>query len=455
MAMDLPAKGTGGFSISLGAKKLVGGSTAAAKKPTPGRSAFAKPGNKRGPALSDDEDDDLNEDDHRDKVQLVTGFGSKGAVTAEGEKEAKTLVIPALRNKDWRAESRKKKGIYLPPEATAQKNGLPVDTRDIIGDEPMKVGLQFVEKSTAGMTITEGDISMADSSNEDAEGEAVTERDEKTEDQLAVEALLAGDKAKASTLTIPAASGNVTDNRAFVQNEDDAYRADVASRPDAATLEEYAAVPVEEFGAALLRGMGWKEGESIGKSGGAGNKPRIVEKRPAFLGIGAKGIGAEEIGAWGKGDKKGRQRVDKTYLPITLVDKNGNRVEEEPAKDLVKKDVEKDWRGRDNRDRDYREDKESSRSKRDRERYRDDEKDCDRRDRDKGRDRERNSYRERSRDRERDSYRERSRDRKDRDRHRYNDGDRDYDRKHRSSEYDDRDRDRRRHRSRSRERNRH
>ncbi|KAF3159680.1 hypothetical protein TWF225_004280 [Orbilia oligospora] len=448
MTMDPPSKG--GFSISLGSKRPTGGSATTARKPVLGASAFSKSGTKRGPALSDDEDDDIHEDDHRDKVQLVTGFGSKGAVTAEGEKEVKALLIPALRNKDWRAESRKKKGIYLPPEATAQKNGQPVDTRDIIGDEPMKVGLQFVERSTAGMTIAEGDVAMSDAKDQDAEGEEATKKVEKTEDQLAMEALLAGDKAKASTLTIPAASGNVADNRVAVQNEDDAYRADVASRPDAATLEEYAAVPVEEFGAALLRGMGWKEGESIGKSGGAGNKPKIVEKRAAFLGIGAKGLGAEEMGAWGKGDKKGRQRVDKTYLPITLVDKNGNRVEEESSKDLVKKDVEKDWKGKNDkngserRDIDYRDDKESSRSKRDRERYRDDERDRDRRDRDKGRDR----------DRDKDSYRERSRDRRDRDRYKDKDSSRDYDRKHRSSEYDDRDRDRRRHRSRSRERHR-
>ncbi|KAK6334670.1 hypothetical protein TWF718_010119 [Orbilia javanica] len=447
MTMDPPSKS--GFSISLGSKRPTGGTSTIAKKLTPGVSAFSKPG-KRGPALSDDEDDEAHEDDHRDKVQLVTGFGSKGAVTAEGEKEVKALIIPALKNKDWRAESRKKKGIYLPPEATAQRDGQPVDTRDIIGDEPMKVGLQFVERSTGGTAIAEGDVEIPSASDEDAEGEKAVEEVKKTEDQLAMEALLAGDKAKTSTLTIPAASGGVTDNRAFVQNEDDAYRADVASRPDAATLEEYAAVPVEEFGAALLRGMGWKEGESIGKSGGAGNKPRIVEKRPAFLGIGAKGIGAEEIGAWGKGDKKGRQRVDKTYLPITLVDKNGNKVEEETGKELAKKDVEKDWRGRedrdrpDRRDREYRDDKESSRSKRDREQYRDDGRNRERRDRDKARDR----------DRDRDSYRERSRDRWDRDRYKDKDSSRDYDRKQRSSEYDDRDRDRRRHRSRSRERHR-
>ncbi|KAF3920591.1 hypothetical protein ABW21_db0201576 [Orbilia brochopaga] len=454
--MSQPSKNTNGqgstgFSISLGPNKPTNGASRAStsKQPTPGTSAFSRPA-KRGPALSDDEDDDHNDDDHRNKVQLVTGFGSRGAITAGGEQEIKTLVIPAQKNRDWRAESQKRKGIYLPPEATAQRDGVPVDTRDVIGDEPIKVGLQFVEKSTADMTIAERDATMLNTAGPGADAEATeVEKVGKTEDQLAMEALRAGDNAKASTLTIPAASSNVPDGRAMVLNEDDAYRADVASRPDAATLEEYAAIPVEEFGAALLRGMGWKEGQAIGRSGGAGNKPRLVEKRPAFLGIGAKGVGADEIGAWGKGDKKGRQpRVEKTYLPITLVDKNGNRVEDDPKKD-AKKDVDKDWRKRDDkersdrrdRDRDY-DDKESSRSKRDRDKYRDDERDRDRRDRD------------RDRDNYRDSRRDRSRDRKEGDRHRDSDRDRDYERKHRSSEYDNRDRDRRRHRSRSRERHR-
>ena len=46
-------------------------------------------------------------------------------------------------------------------------------------------------------------------------------------------------------------------------------------------------MPVAEFGAAMLRGMGWKEGEGIGR-----NKEEVkaVEyvKRPTRLGLGAK-----------------------------------------------------------------------------------------------------------------------------------------------------------------------
>nr|CAD7596715.1 unnamed protein product [Timema genevievae] len=52
------------------------------------------------------------------------------------------------------------------------------------------------------------------------------------------------------------------------------------------SLEDYERVPVENFGMALLKGMGWKEGKGIGK------KPRVVETitqvpRPRGVGLGA------------------------------------------------------------------------------------------------------------------------------------------------------------------------
>lgn len=39
---------------------------------------------------------------------------------------------------------------------------------------------------------------------------------------------------------------------------------DVSLRPDESKLEDYDKIPVEKFGAAMLRGMGWKEGDPIG-----------------------------------------------------------------------------------------------------------------------------------------------------------------------------------------------
>lgn len=38
----------------------------------------------------------------------------------------------------------------------------------------------------------------------------------------------------------------------------EAFQKNLDELPDEASLDDYANVPVEEFGAALLRGMGWK-----------------------------------------------------------------------------------------------------------------------------------------------------------------------------------------------------
>ena len=39
---------------------------------------------------------------------------------------------------------------------------------------------------------------------------------------------------------------------------------DLATRPEQSNLVEYDSMPIEQFGAALMRGMGWKEGAPIG-----------------------------------------------------------------------------------------------------------------------------------------------------------------------------------------------
>ncbi|XP_044619793.2 G-patch domain and KOW motifs-containing protein isoform X1 [Equus asinus] len=50
---------------------------------------------------------------------------------------------------------------------------------------------------------------------------------------------------------------------------------------------DYEAVPVEAYGLALLRGMGWKPGEGIGRTFNQVVKPRVNSLRPKGLGLGA------------------------------------------------------------------------------------------------------------------------------------------------------------------------
>lgn len=69
-----------------------------------------------------------------------------------------------------------------------------------------------------------------------------------------------------------------------IENED---HLDVSHRAEASTIEDYENVPIEQYGLAMLRGMGWKPGDGIG-----GYKKQVVQIfdpqcRPKGLGLGA------------------------------------------------------------------------------------------------------------------------------------------------------------------------
>lgn len=72
---------------------------------------------------------------------------------------------------------------------------------------------------------------------------------EETEDQKALRAILAGVNGVEH-------DGPMIDIIPTPISEADAYKQDVNELPEAATLEDYARVPVSQFGAAPLRGMG-------------------------------------------------------------------------------------------------------------------------------------------------------------------------------------------------------
>ena len=73
-----------------------------------------------------------------------------------------------------------------------------------------------------------------------------------------------------------------------IQAEEDSFLKDVHNAPDAPTIEAYEATPIEGFGAAMLRGMGWKD-DDVKDKNGAAVKPQATKRRPALLGIGRKG----------------------------------------------------------------------------------------------------------------------------------------------------------------------
>ncbi|XP_008276360.1 G-patch domain and KOW motifs-containing protein [Stegastes partitus] len=58
-------------------------------------------------------------------------------------------------------------------------------------------------------------------------------------------------------------------------------------RPESSTEADYETVPVEAYGLAMLKGMGWKKGEGIGRTFKQDIKPIEHQLRPKGLGLGA------------------------------------------------------------------------------------------------------------------------------------------------------------------------
>lgn len=211
------------------------------------------------------------------------------------------LVIPALKNRDWRALAKKRKTaqMHIPESGRAAVTGADgtvggLGTRGTINSGPQAVGLQVKRKRLAA------EVDEVDMQEVEVEVEAEPQVEE-SEDQLALRALLAsaageGDEDSASRKAI------------IPVTEDEAFQQDIDELPDPATLDDYTDMPVSEFGAAMLRGMGWT-GDGKGKKN---VQPWLPQSRPALLGIGAKEKEVFDDGS----KKKFFGKPDKKYIPV-------------------------------------------------------------------------------------------------------------------------------------------
>lgn len=297
-----------------------------------------------------DSDSD-GERDHRGRHEKITEFGGE---SEKKDKKPRELVIKSQSNRNWKDELRARRAgkNLLPAEAQAQRNGAQQpETEPADGDGQIQWGLTVKKRKNS----EEADEDLPQREKSDRQSvEAEEKRAPRTADEDAMDALL-GKKRPEEDMVIPA-------------TEEDAYRADMKHVGEDSTLADYDAIPDGEFGAALLRGMGWD-----GKMRGP-NKKRPTERRQNQLGLGATKLeGVEDLGQWNSGSKKksSRPRLD-----------DYRRNEEKKRADR------RERRG------------ESYRDERDRERERDLE-DRDRyshRDKDRERDRDRDHYSHRHRD---------------------------------------------------------
>ncbi len=229
------------------------------------------------------------------------------------------LVIPSLKNRDWRELARRRRAgangrMYVPPAGQAgtgadgSVGGL--GTRDSINTGPQVEGLQFRKRAR---------LDNSESMAVELEPSAVTtqEQPEETEDQRAIRALLASaegdDGHEGPTVDMIPLPNGASVRRG--PTEDDAFKQDVDELPNEATLADYERVPVAQFGAALLRGMGWKPGEPASRNKKRGIvEPWLPPSRPALLGIGAK---ERETFDDGSDRRRKPSRPDRKYIPVS------------------------------------------------------------------------------------------------------------------------------------------
>ncbi|XP_048344395.1 G-patch domain and KOW motifs-containing protein [Sphaerodactylus townsendi] len=76
---------------------------------------------------------------------------------------------------------------------------------------------------------------------------------------------------------------------------EDGEKVDVSLRPESSTEADYEEVPVEAYGIAMLKGMGWKAGEGIGRTFKQDVKPPENRLRPKGLGLGADLSAAKDL----------------------------------------------------------------------------------------------------------------------------------------------------------------
>ncbi|KAF4975171.1 hypothetical protein FZEAL_8011 [Fusarium zealandicum] len=313
----------------------------------------------RSHALGGGSDSEADDDEHRGRHEKITGFGADGAETVRKAKDPRTekkdFVIARQANRDWKSDvkaQRRGKNL-LPEEARAQQNATTVETEPADQDKGLQWGLTIKEKTVEDEQETDTDPKPT--KDDESKNDTQEPPPKRTADDEAMDALL----------------GNKTEEEKIIHlNEEDAYRRDIQEAGQASTLDDYEAMPVEEFGAALLRGMGWD-----GKPRGA---VKEVKRRPNRLGLGAKELKEDEdLGGWNQNGKKIRR----------------------PRLDEYRREESKRKEGR-HHEASYKRDRERDRE-RDRDRH-------GHRDRDRDRDRDRN----RDHDRHRDRYRDHDQDRR-------------------------------------------
>ncbi|KAI1190180.1 DExH-box splicing factor binding site-domain-containing protein [Nemania serpens] len=282
----------------------------------------------------------------------TTSGASKDGGESPSKRRNKEYVISSQRNRDWKAQVRTFKGDRATPRQNSSGDNRDPEREMPDQDKDIKWGLSVRRKSV--QEETPGPDDEREEPKKDASDTATPlSPSPRDADQDAMDALL-GKRKPAQHLIIEDAA--VSSKPRFP--EEDAYQRSMQEAAEVSTIEEYSEIPEGEFGAAMLRGMGWK-GEEFG------TKPKEVKRRPNLMGLGSK--------------------EDEEIKKAELAQRHGHR-ERRPRLDEYRRDREKERQERTGRHRD------SYKSERERERERRDQ-DYDHRHRDRHRERDGRGHR--------------------------------------------------------------
>ncbi|TKY88488.1 hypothetical protein EX895_002476 [Sporisorium graminicola] len=246
------------------------------------------------PRAFDDSDDD--ETIHNEEIVSYGRDGARGSRAPP--KPTAPRIIPVAPNFDWRQDRKQRLGMAsnlhslgpLVSMRRADSSAVPGSTAtasakgdtgsEAINTEAQKSGLELRRMRPRSEDPPQGSTDQATNFLEAADALPAPNTDDVCTDQEALKALLAGEGVGSTDTGEPL----------VIQQESDSelLQHDIDSRPEAPTLDDYATTPIDQFGMALLRGMGWKEGMGAGKGGKGPQQAAEPKKRAALLGLGAK-----------------------------------------------------------------------------------------------------------------------------------------------------------------------
>ena len=212
--------------------------------------------------LSKQEDDDIFET--KEIVEKVINVDASGVHTSEDSHRKTPLVIPLIRENQWRDSA----GSIISSNASCV----------ISASTANNTATTTTSAITATVTTTAANGMMTSTGSSQTilseEEEAIASLKAEANDQVL---------APVALKIVPLLARNQPPGLNELPTENERFRRDVNMRPEQPSLSDYTNMPVENFGAALLRGMGWKEVQDDNRT----SSLRELMPRHHRLGLGA------------------------------------------------------------------------------------------------------------------------------------------------------------------------